>query len=178
MRIICEWNYVPDLDPLYNAQVIIGMSFGANHKNKGESPGVSNEEIARIIYRMSASNNIPVIAQREVAEAITKLKIPIQPVLVISENDNQSHITSYEVLCQAWQFCNNTHLRQAIIVAHPAHILRCSWVAEKIGFTINLPNVSSVPYEILSTQWWTRNRFFFFIWELYARIGWKFKGYL
>jgi hypothetical protein len=178
MWILSDWKYVPAIDPLFNAQVIIGMSFGANLKGKGQHPGVSNEEIARIIHRLWLSKNLPVIVQREVAEAMAEIRLPIRPDLVVSESDNQFHISSYEVFCQAWKYCSGLNMRTAVIVAHPAHILRCAAIAGKIGFTVRLPDVSSVPYELQSTQWWTRNRFSFFIWELYARIGGKLKGYL
>src|SRR5579864_3994905 len=98
MRILADWKYVPDTDPLLDAQVIIGMSFGANRKGTGQHPGVSNEEIARIIHRLWLVKNLPVIAQREVAEAMAGLKIPIPPEIVVSENDGQFHINSHEVL--------------------------------------------------------------------------------
>lgn len=178
MGILSDWRHIPHADALRNAQVIIGMAFGANRKNTSQEPGVSNEEIARIIHRLWQKKNLPVIAQREVAEAMVKLRIPIKPALVISESDQEFHINSRDVLLQASKYCQRHKLQIAAIVAHPAHILRCSWVAEKIGFDVRLPDVSSVPYEPRSTQWWTRNSLFFFAWELYARIGWRLKGYL
>ncbi len=178
MRILCQWTYTPNTDPLSEADVIVGMAFGANIKGKGQPPGASNEEIARIILRLWTTKHMPVFVQREVAEAITKLNIPIQPVLVISEDDRQFHITSYEVLARTYQLCKRLNLRRAVLVAHPAHIQRCAWVAEKIGFIVTLPDVSSVPYEPGSSQWWTRDRFSFLIWDLCARVGWRLKGYL
>ena len=178
MRILSDWKYVPDTDPFLNTQAIIGMSFGANRKATGEHPGVSNEEIARIIHRLWLAKNLPVIAQREVAEVMARLNLPIRPELVVSEKDNQFHINSHEVLRQAWNCCRALNIRRVVIVAHPAHILRCAAVARKMGFTVRLPHVSSVPYEPRSRQWWTRNRFSFFFWELYARIGGKLKVYL
>jgi hypothetical protein len=178
MHILCNWRSIPNADPIINADVIIGMSFGANHKSKGENPGVSNEEIARIVYRLWNLKNVPVIVQREVAEALVKLNIPIRPALVVSEIDGQVHIGSHEVMFQAWRYCQRSQITHVMIVAHPAHILRCAWVAQKIGFIVSLPDVSSVPYEPTSTQWWTRNKWYYWVWELHARIWLKINGYL
>jgi hypothetical protein len=178
MRILFDWKYAPDIDPLATAEVIIGMAFGANRKGSGEPPGVSNEAIARIIYSLWTSKHLPVIVQREIAEAFLRLDIPIRPNLVISEQSTEFHINSYEVLFQAWDYCKQRALREAVVVAHPAHILRCKAVAGKIGFSVKVPNISSVPYEPRSKQWWTRNRYLFFIWEFFARISWRNRGFL
>lgn len=177
MRILLQWHHTPDHDTS-DAQVIIGMAFGANMNGHGQPPGASNEDIARIIHRLWTARKIPVITQREVAEAMEVLHFPIRPALVISEQPGQFHIDSREVLFKAWEFCRQHKLRTAIIVAHPMHILRSAWVAQKLGFRVRLPDVSTVPYEPNSSQWWTRNPLFFFIWELKSRIGWKLMGYL
>ncbi len=178
MRILLDWKYTPDPHPLTSAQVIIGMAFGANQKGKMEPPGISNEAIADRVFTLWNLKKLPVIVQREVAEALVKLRLPIEPELIISETDEQFHINSFEVLRTAWEYCRNRNLRVAAIVAHPAHVLRCKSIAEKMGFSVKLPDLSAVPYEPLSKQWWTRNKWTFFFWELFARISGRIKGYL
>jgi len=153
------------------------MAFGANRKGAGDSPGQSNMAIARIVNELWQTKHLPIIAQREVAEALAELRLP-KPDLVISEAAGQFHIDSHEVLRRAWIYSRARTLRHAVIVAHPAHILRCKAVAERMGFKVKLPDVSSVPYEPSSKQWWTRNPLAFLIWELFARISWRKKGWL
>jgi hypothetical protein len=178
LRVLFQWHYSPDPDPLSKAQVIIGMAFGANRKSANEDPGLSNIAIAQIIYKLWLVKRLPVIVQREVAEAISKEDIGMVPSLVIEERDNQFHIDSYEVIAVAWEYCKQHGLHNAILVAHPAHILRCMWVARKIGFQATAPNVSTVPYEPGSKHWWTRNKWSYYLWEFFARISWAIKGYL
>src|SRR4051812_4724283 len=105
MRILLDWVYSPDKALIPTAQVIIGMAFGANQKGRKQHPGQSNKAIARIIYELWRKRRLPVIAQREVAEALAGLRIPVTPSLVVSEADNQEHIDSHEVLSIAQAYC-------------------------------------------------------------------------
>jgi hypothetical protein len=59
-----DWKYRPTSKPLENAQVIIGMAFGANTKGRNEEPGMSNEAIGRVIQDLWRQKQLPLIAQR------------------------------------------------------------------------------------------------------------------
>lgn len=161
-----------------NAQVIIAPSFGMR-KKVGEL-GVSNEAIAEIIVDIAGyfEKKIPVIAQKEVADALSSLKYT-NIVGVIKEHwIRGKYLNTSEVLLQTHGIMKKNRWDKAIAVAHPAHISCVKGILEKMGVEVIIPEeLEGIPFDPLSTQWWTRGRLRWWLREIPTSLIYKIKGW-
>lgn len=154
---------------------LIGMGFSANNiKDPGRAPGTSNEEIAAIIaelWDIALKQGIQtlVLPQREVAEAL-EIGYPNIPIAcILKEVGEEKHISSHDILRQAWNFASVRNVTDAIVCAHYRHALRATWNAEMYGFKVRYPHRYAMTYARESTQLHTKNAPLFFVWELLSR---------
>jgi predicted XRE-type DNA-binding protein len=159
-----------------NATVaVIGMGFSANNMDDPDRlPGKSNEQIATIMaelwhYAQLRHVNLVVLTQREVAEALEIKHSEVSIDLILTEIGSEKHISSHDILGQAWKYCSRHYVTEAIVVAHRMHALRAKWNAEMWGFKVHPPHRYASAFAPESTQWHTHNALAFFFWEMLSR---------
>jgi hypothetical protein len=162
------WRIKPDSDrELANADVIIGQSFGLRKRN----PGKSNEAMADIARKLHDQYNLPLVLQWEIANCLPNLP---KDFVVREHHIKGEYLDTYESLYQQRVFCQTKGWTKAIMIAHSDHYWRCMMVAERLGFYVIAVDTSSVPYDKLSTQSWTRSMARFLPREILARIVYLF----
>lgn len=169
-------------EDLKGSDLIVGLSFG---KRNNGLPGKSNEYLAEIVGNLYLKYQKPVIVQREIAEALFDLT-PDMPVKAIirehreyKENGKEKkYLDTSEVLIQTKDVCRTNGWNIIILVAHQDHLRRSIKTARNLGFTVNTPLIKDCPYDELSTQKWTRNRWRFKFHEISANIFYLLKGYI
>lgn len=141
---------------------VIVLSFGMGEGQ--DNYGASNWELAKIASR----SDLPVIAQWEIARLMKKEFF--KPALISIERDGEKYLDSYDVLIKAKGHMKEQGFTEAILLGHQDHLMRIKLIAKKMGIKISNsldtklnPNI---PYDGKSTQWWTRNRFLFFMREI------------
>jgi hypothetical protein len=164
------------------------MGFASNdRKNVNRIPGKSNDEIATIISSLfhearRLNVNVYVLVQREVGESLRHNYPDVTISKNLEEVGSEAHISSDDILGQAWQFASQANITDAIVVAHKRHALRSSWNAEMCGFRTRFPNKFARSYtwndRPSQTQWHTWNAPIYFLWELLSRakltlIDWR-----
>ncbi|MFZ4631915.1 MAG: hypothetical protein ACOYL8_01750 [Patescibacteria group bacterium] len=145
---------------------IFCQSFGRG-KN---GPGLSNECLAKSITEIQekCAYNKPLIIQKDCADAFpTEIKID----KIISEHQTPGkYLDSYEVSRQCLEYCLKNNIKTLLVFAHPAHIWRVQQTLENFGLkTIGV--TCDVPYDPQSDQLWTRSKWLFIPWELFARLS-------
>lgn len=158
---------------LEDSNVILAQSFGM----RADSPGKSNEALAKIVRDLYERFQLPVIAQKEIASANCLSSIP--KMVIYKHRQPRKYLDTLEVLHQSKSLCElYRYGRKVILVAHPKHLWRVSKKAEKMGSVTRVANTKSVPYDPLSKQWFTRNFFFFLIREIPVRIFSLIRGWI
>ncbi len=158
------WRIKPDSEEkVKNADVIIGQSFGLRQ----DGPGKSNEALAKIVRGLNEKYKIPLVLQWEIADCLPDL-----PIFYVTKEHRikGEYLDTYEVLFQAKTICKKRGWKKAIILAHSDHHWRCMMVAKKLEFELIAIDTSSVPYDELSTQSWTKSVIRFIPREIVARI--------
>ncbi|GEM_PF-843946 len=144
------------------AQVILALAFGC----RKSGAGLSNHALGialNISHKMHP--NLPIMVQ---SEFIPPMKGDWVPEIVVGIHQVPGkYLDTREVLAQMASVCLENDLRCAIIIAHPDHQWRVVRAARKLGFESIVPSLVEldVPYDPESVQWWTRNRFLFWIRE-------------
>ena len=159
------WRIAINFDhELSGADVIIGQSFGLR-KNE---PGISNEALAsELLFVYLQLGRRPVIVQWEIADRIAEIfqtsPSKFKTIQVIRKHRiPEKYLDTREVLLQTKRICDVNGWKKAVIFAHQDHLWRVKMMAEKIGFEVLIPPMHlrrNIPYDPLSAQWWTRNRF-------------------
>ena len=166
-----------------DAQVIIAQSFGA--RKQGER-GIGNMSIASAVWKISQKERIPVILQKEIVDRFRAFRdessSPITEGIImgiVERHREGKYLDTYEVLSQAREVMRKYRWTRAILVAHPAHISRCKKVLEKMGMIVIIPKgLEYIPFDIHSTQWWTRGRLKWWLREIPTRILYKARGWI
>lgn len=165
-----------------DGQVIIAPSFGARKIEYADNFKNSNLNIAYQIEDVYPERDIPVILQKEVAEAARRWMFKngkIITAIIKRHRIEGKYLDTYEVLAQAVEAMKENGWKKAIIVGHPAHIPRIKAVLEKMGMEVIIPSgLETIPYDPLSIQWWTRGPLRWWIREIPTRIFYKLKGYI
>lgn len=153
-----------------SADVLLVQSFGLRQ----DSPGPSNEALAKIAENLYRPYVFPLVLQWEVADCLSGTKAG-----VIREHRRKGeYLDTYEVLCQSWIICQARGWKRAVVLAHPDHMWRVVKTAEKLGFKTVAADVSSTPYDKESIQWWTRNRALFIAREIPTRVYYLLRGWV
>lgn len=165
--LLFQWRLDPS-ENLRSAQCIIALSFGRTERS-GVKPPNSEFALAAIVHSLQTKYKIPIIAQREIAEILESVygikadKIVVEP--------QEGLFTSERVIEQGRSFLHQEKCAlSTIIVAHHSHISRCRWIALRKGFEIFIPHIREIPYAKGSSQIRTRTKYFYFFWEIAARL--------
>ena len=165
-------------EELQNSKVIIALSFGVGVN----SPGKSNKALAGIVKQLYERFNLPIIVQKEIASCLAGplRREGVRTIIRKPRKVSKKYLDSEEILQQAKSVCNcYADLGpEAILVAHPRHLWRVEQLAQKMKFLTRIADTSSVPYDPLSKQWFTRNFFFFLIREIPVRIFSLIRGWI
>ena len=149
------------------ADVVVGQSFGL----RKDSPGISNEALAEIAKKLHGWYGLPLVLQWEISDCLPDLP---KAGTIREHRVGGKYLDTYEMLFQAKILCRQKGWKKAIILAHPDHYWRCAMTAKKIGFEVLAVNTSSVPYDELSVQSWTRSAIKFIPREIVARLLYLF----
>lgn len=164
------WRIKPDSEKeIASADVIISQSFGSREPYYGF--GISNEKLAILVWRIHLKYRIPLILQWEIADCIPDLP---KAYVVEKHRIEGEYLDTYECIYQQRVFCQTKGWQKAIMIAHPDHYWRCMMVAKKLGFKVIAIDTSSVPYDSLSSQPWTRSAIRFIPREIVARLIYLF----
>ena len=163
-----------------DGQVIIALSFGKRgreyNKNGFEYSKYGNSNIAhhtQDIYS-ELEGNLPVILQKEVAEASKgwmfgneKMTIAIIKKHRIEGKD----LDIFEVLAQAAEIMKKNKWSKVILIAHPGQIWRVKKILEKMELKVIIPSgLEDIPFDPYSREWWTRNWFLWVVREIPLRL--------
>ncbi len=172
-----SWSYFEDIE------AIVGVPFGS-HASNG-TPGASNRGIARVMVDLRKRfPQAKLIAQWEIADALRELGV--EPDIETGDRGNP-HITTRHFFTTV--LTRNRKLVKIAAVAHPDHLRRVVWTAERLGFKVAIPNANSIPYDPDSTQVWCRSKWKlpfstnprnwgFFWWERVAMAVFALKGWI
>lgn len=151
------------------ADAVIAIPFGSH--NQSQPVGTSNASIATLLASLHTKFNLPIGTQWEIADGnpATSCEVTVGPRFA-------PHITTPEFFAAIKKA--HPEWKTIILVAHPDHIQRCVWTAEKMSYKVLIPDVSTVPYDLASSQWWCRSRTVFLCWELMARLVCWWNGWI
>lgn len=166
------WGVKPSAEnEVRTGQAIIAQSFGF----RKSGPGLSNRALAKIIDDLYQSYRLPLVLQWEIADYLPNLP---KAGVIYKHRIEGKYLDTYEVLSQSMEICNRKGWRRVIIVAHPDHYWRVVSVAKKLGFEVVSIDTSSVPYDMESMQFSTKNRCFWWPREIVARLVYFIRGWI
>lgn len=140
----------------------------------GFDPGRPNyliaEEVLDVIYQV---NWMPVIGQWEVMYALWKLdsywyQTNINSLDVIWP-PTEGYLGTHGLFLEVKEIADKFGLKTPLLVAHPEHIERCYFLARKVfddNPAVLTGEVSDEWYDQKSVQRWTRNKWYWLVYEL------------
>ncbi len=125
-------------------QQLHDIRLGDGVLTSGVVPGAVNELLAHLLVRNylrafhPSKDSPPLLLQSEFGEteAIKELIEMESAPRIYLLGKRLGYCNSYEILQEAQEIMGQQELRTAAMVAHPAHLLRCAWIAEKLGLRI------------------------------------------
>ncbi len=193
---LTEWLIKPSLEEeLRMGKSIISFAFGFGPLKEGvHNPpnpnqfnpqfhyvGKSNDAIADVIKRLYDNGlELPIYAQWEIAEALRKRHDIILPDSQIAR-PRDGYLGTHGVIEQWLDNELNLH-NPIILVAHPYHVFRCKKIIENVSakrekpFDILIADTSSVPFDPVSLQRWTRNLNEWIMYEVGNRFSNRYRG--
>lgn len=146
LRLLFVWKVRPE-DSGSEPDCIIMLAFGQEIRRTPLRPGLdkikvapgpANEAVARALVsylRNTLRERIPVLAQWEYLEtnygSSHNQKFPM-----VSLGENGEYLNTREILEEAKRYMDGNHWNTAIIVAHPWHLARCVWTAQRLGIEV------------------------------------------
>lgn len=142
---------------------IFALSFG----KRVDGPGASNISLAFRVMNARLKLGIPVVSQKEIADALGKRNIKVEK--VISQHvQTGKYLDTVEVVRQCSQYCTEHDYKKLLVIAHPDHQKRVAFLMRKFGLEAVLGNTREVPYDKKSIQIWTRTKILFRAWNTLA----------
>lgn len=143
---------------------IIGLSFGT---------GKSNKYLAEVIEGITKEySRLPlIIVQKEIADYLPEV-LRNQSFIISEHRQRGKYLDTLEVLKQAKKILGEN--KKVIIVAQMDHWDRACKIAKILGLepmekeAMKWYSDFDVPFDWNSKQWWTKDYFFYFIWDLLA----------
>ena len=146
---------------------IVGFAFGKPRSLP------ANNIISMIICKKARELNAPVFIQFDI--------LVLDPGIEVFYTKEYAHqdITTYEVASQAIDWAIKNKIKKLWIVAAPPHLTRCTrditYMAEQRNAEINFRICQETYHKIhsedwffkRSKEWWTRNKLFFWIREIF-----------
>lgn len=175
------------LSPLHPARKVDGEGFSAGRRHPGKGAwdavvvlafgtGISNAFLAVKAAKFSAAHDCPIICQREVFCYLDADHGSPMPV-VLSGNEG-AYLDTYQALVETKAICEQRRWSKILLIAHPDHQSRALKVAHKLGLDVEVAEIEKVPYDPSSSQWWTRNRLLFRLWDLGAGFYYFIRGFV
>lgn len=165
------WKKNPSGD-FIEGDVVVALSFGF----RKDSPGLSNEAIARLVEKLHQVLSLPLIFQWGIADA---LKLKPDSLFVIREHRVKGkYLDTYEAVVQTREIMLERGWKKVIVVAHPWHVWRVGKVFEKMGIETIGPLFKNIPFDSQSQQLWTRNFFWWIIREIPSRLIYLARGWI
>lgn len=170
-----------DYEELLECQVALGQSFGLRE----DGPGLSNESLAKIIEWLQEAypHLFPPLVQWEIRDALPKGYV--LSFVVEKHRVEGKYLETREVFAQQAEVCHQNGWQRVIALAHPDHMGRVCEVIrafklDPVPFPItpSAANTVDVPYDPLSSQWWTRSRPLFKLREIPTRIYYLLRGWI
>jgi len=94
-------------------------------------PGPANEAIANVVTSPDRGKLPPVIAQWEFAETHAAKRGELKVLKTLGARG--AYHNTREILAEAKSYMDLRGWQSAAIVAHPWHLVRCIWTAQKLG---------------------------------------------
>jgi len=177
-----SWEVVPaDDEELHKCQVALAQSFGLRE----DGPGLSNEALAEILRRLQSvyPHLAPPLVQWEIRDALPKEYV--LSFVVKKHRVEGKYLETREVFAQQAEVCHENGWKRVIAVAHPDHMGRVCEVIrafklDPVPFPItpSAADTTDVPYDLLSSQWWTRGRKRFLVREIPSRLYYLLRGWI
>lgn len=160
--------------PIDEIDVLVLFAFGRRRTPDGTiAPGPTNEAIARLGFRAVGNRPIPILAQREVAEALTVISGVIDPVSLggeLTARTPEGHLSTSAIAKEVLLWVNRQKSMNCRlgVIAWELHLSRAIDSLVELGLNpapiegINPPN----EYDCHSLQRWTRHRLIFALHEI------------
>lgn len=147
---------------------VVVLSFGMG--SALDCYGKSNLAIAKLVSTLK----FPIIAQWEIADLL-EFKYDVSIFRRIEKEDK--YLDTYAVLLAAKQTMLKFGFTEVIYCGHQDHLPRIRKIAEKLEIVESKIKTRNffIPYDVDSTQWWTRSKFLFKSREIAINIYYLFK---
>ena len=138
--------------------------------------GISNAFLARKAAKYSATLHCPMICQKEV---LGYLNADDRSTKALALRGTEGiYLDTYRALVEMKAICEQRGWSKILLVVHPDHQSRATKVAHKLGLDVEVADIEKVPYDRSSSQWWTRNRLLFKVWDLGAGVYYFIRGFV
>lgn len=168
-------KYIAEPKEIEECEAIVTLSFGLRPENK---PGRSNEKLAEWSEYLHREYNLPLVLQWEIADCLLEPEKTKTAKVIREHRIKGKYLDTYEVLSQAKDFCDEKGWKKILLAAHQDHLPRAIKTAKKLGFVVKISRVVKFPYDSLSVQPWTRNKWRFKLHEIPANLLYLLKGYI
>jgi hypothetical protein len=136
---------------IVDADCVIGFSFGFRKNGTRTEPGLSNQDMARLIYKLSFE--LPTILQFEIADGLPSDAKKDNVFRIEAHRKLGAYLDSREVADQAKTIMKAHDWHKALIVAHPYHVPRVDALCKKLGIdTIVPPTLGVIRFDPESEQ--------------------------
>lgn len=165
-------------EDLEKAEYVAALSFGHRIEAGRSVPGPINQELARRAVGLSGMlDDIPVIAQQEITDAIEAESSFKVARTIDAHREAGKYLDTSEYLEQAAGYVDELGLAaNGIVVAHAFHVSRVVAQASKVGLDLVLAGSLPKGFDPESEQWWTRRRSLWITREVPAILAFKLKG--
>jgi hypothetical protein len=169
---------------LKDADAFVLLGFGLVESENGRPlPGAGNQSLAEWVVAHNPLR-LPTITQEGTYLALKEMELA-DPSLEVDHwainlpHDSRVHVDTYGAALQVWLIFNNTGICRPVLVTHPYQSERARRIFSKLPLAeVIIPPIdtTTIPFIPESKQRWTRNRFWYTIFEfLLARpIGYLF----
>ena len=154
------------------ADLFIAFGFGiCKDPNGKETPGESNEEIAKWIIKYNNSTNKrrkPTIVQEGVYLALENMDSEVNSWVIRLPHNPEVYVDTFDATLQCWAIMTAYNYNHPVLVSHDLQLQRMVWNFEKIGLKeLIIPYISNIPFDRSSQHWQTRSRMNWLLWELF-----------
>lgn len=169
-----KWNMVArPQGNLDQAEAFVLLGFGLADDGNGKTlAGVSNTHLARWLLVHNHGRLLTItqegtyLALQDTADIETKATL--DKWVVNLPHDPHVHVDTHGAALQVWLLCRQHNIRRIALVTHPYQSERAFRIFKKLPLDdIIIPYIlpDSIPFALDSTQRWTRNLFWYTVFE-------------